>query len=149
MKYLLVLLLVFLSTSALAVTVDNFCSELTWDNDKIECLKTARRGFIHEEALDICHELSFDNEKLNCMRQIINRDYTRMEVNTCKDLSFDTEKLKCLQELGTIYRPTPPNDPRLPQIRKIAMAGLDSLRRGDIFGADQAFQQIINILSRP
>jgi hypothetical protein len=140
MKYLLVLLLVFLSSSALAVTVDNFCSELTWDNDKIECLKTARRGFIHEEALDICHELSFDNEKLN---------YTRMEVNTCKDLSFDTEKLKCLQDLGTIYRPTPPNDPRLSQIRKIAMAGLDSLRRGDIFGADQAFQQIINILSRP
>jgi len=149
MKKFLLLFLALFSTSSMAVTVDLFCSTMTWDNDKIECLKTARKGFIHEQALDICHELSFDNEKLNCMRMLINRDYTAMEVNTCKDLSFDTEKLKCLQQLGTIYRPTPPNDPRFAQIKKMAIVGLDSLRRGDIFGADQAFQQIINLLSRP
>lgn len=148
MKYLLTFAL-FFATNLYAITTDQFCSQFTWDNEKIECFKTVSGKFVFEPALNICQSFSFDNDKMNCLRTILNKNYSAGEVRTCANMAFESEKVNCLAQLGNRYDPIPPRDPRFEDIRKLSITGLDALRFNDLNTVYRVLNQINQLTSRP
>jgi hypothetical protein len=63
MKTILLICALFWGTSSFAISVDQFCSQFTWDTDKIECYKTVNGKYVDENALNICQMFSFDSDK--------------------------------------------------------------------------------------
>jgi hypothetical protein len=146
MKALFISLITLFALTSEAATIDQFCNQFFFQDVKVRCYKIASGKEFQSTALDVCNSFFQDEEKLQCLTNIANKEYTNGELQACKGLFSDDEKQQCLVELG---RPLNQGDSRrLQAIRTNAMIGLDRLRMGDVNGANQAFNIILN-LARP
>lgn len=147
MKKLLSLLALLITTNTFAISVDQFCAQFSWDNEKVQCFKTANGKYIDEAALDICHGFSFDSEKMGCMNKILNKVYSPGEVRTCRDMSFDSEKLSCLVDLGRTQYPPRPGS--MEEVKRLTTVGIRALRANDLYTVGQVLNQIYQISDTP
>ena len=63
MKTIIFICALLWGTSSFAISVDQFCSQFTWDADKIECFKTVNGKYVDENEprcqFDQCSMSSF------------------------------------------------------------------------------------------
>lgn len=152
MKRFLLVVTFLMSFGAFAENnvAEGICADMTFDSDKMECLKVVRRGYIGDNAATMCEGMVFSSNILSCLSAATNKQYTSSEIATCNSMGFESNKIDCLKEGGRPARTYEDSreinaELRLMRIERLARRVKRQLYEGDVVGAIANMTRIIEL----
>ncbi len=125
------------------------CKPLNFESERQNCLSKIRSfQYFDDRALKFCSERTFDSNKLDCTLKIAQRMYEDFEYNHCMSLTFESQQIECLKTSGTVLRPNPnPSCIDKYTTMNSIQAAISLLRMGNPQGADATLNNLLARLS--
>jgi hypothetical protein len=99
MKILLITML--MSYSVLAT---EYCASFSFTSGRLECLKFASENYVDDRAGEFCvNNITFDNDKMKCIKLAVNKKYRKSSLNVCAKLTFNSDKMECIEVSGKAF----------------------------------------------
>ncbi len=100
--------LIALNSQAYVSDCTSVCQKMTFDSDKMACLRIISGNFYGSESVcDTCNAMTFDSYKKECLKATANKFYSETALSLCSNMTFDSSKVDCLKQSGSVYNPNP------------------------------------------